>query len=116
MGQSGHEEWGGQGDRDRLGVSAELGGETSPLGAEPEFVRAVDGLGVEGETAVELPRVPEIPKGRRAAAAFIFLTVTLDMLALGMIAPVLPRLITGFLHGNTVNAAQMLGVFGTVFA
>ncbi|HWZ49935.1 MAG TPA: TCR/Tet family MFS transporter [Granulicella sp.] len=94
------------------GVSAELGGEGSPLGAEPEFVRAVD----EGETAMHLPRVGEIPKGRRAAAAFIFFTVTLDMLALGMIAPVLPRLITGFLHGNTVNAAQMLGIFGTVFA
>jgi MFS transporter, DHA1 family, tetracycline resistance protein len=86
------------------------------MGAEPEFVRAVDGLDAEGETAVELPRGSEIPKGRRAAATFILLTVTLDMLALGMIAPVLPRLITGFLHGNTVNAAQMLGVFGTVFA
>ena len=53
---------------------------------------------------------------RRAAAAFIFLTVSLDMLALGMIAPVLPRLIMGFLNGNTATAAQMLGLFGTVFA
>jgi MFS transporter, DHA1 family, tetracycline resistance protein len=111
-GQSGHEERSGPGRRDGLGVSAELGGETNPLGAEPEFVRAVDA----GETTVELPGVSEIPEGRRAAATFIFLTVTLDMLALGMIAPVLPRLITGFMHGNTVNAAQMLGVFGTVFA
>ena len=38
------------------------------------------------------------------------------MLALGMIAPVLPRLIVGFLHGNTAGGAQMLGIFGTVFA
>src|SRR5258707_7083770 len=76
----------------------------NPLLTEPELV----GL----DTAL----TPHTPKGRRAAATFIFLTVTLDMLALGMIAPVLPRLITGFLHGNTVNAAQMLGVFGTVFA
>ena len=38
------------------------------------------------------------------------------MLALGMISPVLPRLITGFLHGNEVSGAQMLGLFGTVFA
>ena len=53
---------------------------------------------------------------RRAAATFIFLTVTLDMLALGMIAPVLPRLITGFLGGNQVSASQMIGVFGTLFA
>jgi DHA1 family tetracycline resistance protein-like MFS transporter len=59
---------------------------------------------------------PEVPKGRRAAATFIFLTVALDMLAMGIIAPVLPRLITNFLHGNTVNAAQMLGLFGTLFA
>src|SRR5271163_2991361 len=58
----------------------------------------------------------QTPQGRRAAATFIFLTVTLDMLALGMIAPVLPRLIASFMNGNTVNAAQMLGVFGTVFA
>ena len=79
----------------------------SPLGAEPEMVRPVDGLE---------PEMPEVPQGRRAAATFIFLTVTLDMLALGMIAPVLPRLIAGFMHGNAVNAAQMLGIFGTVFA
>ncbi len=38
------------------------------------------------------------------------------MLALGMIAPVLPRLIESFLHGDTSTAAQMLGLFGTVFA
>jgi DHA1 family tetracycline resistance protein-like MFS transporter len=63
---------------------------------------------------VPLPSAP--PPGRRAAATFIFFTVTLDMLALGMIAPVLPRLIEGFLHGDTSSAARMLGLFGTVFA
>src|SRR5271154_5373840 len=77
-----------------------------PLATEPEFVVGVDGLA----------SVPEVPKGRRAAASFIFLTVTLDMLAMGMIAPVLPRLILGFLNGNAVDAAQMLGIFGTLFA
>ncbi len=56
------------------------------------------------------------PEGRRAAATFIFFTVTLDMLALGMIAPVLPRLIAGFMGDNAVRAAQMLGLFATVFA
>lgn len=56
------------------------------------------------------------PPGRRAAASFIFLTVTLDMLALGMIAPVLPRLIASFLGGNASTSARMLGYFGTVFA
>ncbi len=74
------------------------------------------------------PAIPEVelPEGspaagapggkRRAAATFIFLTVTLDMLAMGMIAPVLPRLIAGFLAGDVSRAAQMLGLFGTVFA
>ena len=37
-----------------------------------------------------------VRKGRRAAASFIFITIALDMLALGMIAPVLPRLIANF--------------------
>jgi DHA1 family tetracycline resistance protein-like MFS transporter len=57
-----------------------------------------------------------MPPGRRAAAAFIFITITLDMLALGMIAPVLPRLIAGFMAGNVSGSAKMLGLFGTVFA
>jgi DHA1 family tetracycline resistance protein-like MFS transporter len=56
------------------------------------------------------------PAGRRAAASFIFLTITLDMLALGMIAPVLPRLIASFMAGNATGAARMLGYFSTVFA
>jgi MFS transporter, DHA1 family, tetracycline resistance protein len=53
---------------------------------------------------------------RRAAATFILLTVALDMLAMGMIAPVLPRLIASFMQDNAALAAQMLGWFGTVFA
>src|SRR5580704_7550500 len=56
------------------------------------------------------------PPGRRAAASFIFFTIALDMLALGMIAPVLPRLIASFMAGNATGAARMLGYFGTVFA
>lgn len=53
---------------------------------------------------------------RRAASTFILLTVALDMLAMGMIAPVLPRLIASFMPEDAVSAAQMLGWFGTVFA
>ncbi|HEY5329180.1 MAG TPA: TCR/Tet family MFS transporter [Acidobacteriaceae bacterium] len=79
----------------------------NPILSEPEVVEPI------GEGA---PVGLSAPKGRRAAAAFIFLTVTLDMLALGMIAPVLPRLIEGFLNGNASNTAKMIGVFGTLFA
>jgi len=56
------------------------------------------------------------PGGRRAAVAFIFVTIALDMLAMGMIAPVLPRLVTNFLGGNEPRAAQIFGIFGTVWA
>ena len=55
-------------------------------------------------------------KPRKAAVVFIFVTVMLDMLALGLIAPVLPKLILDFLGGNATSAATWLGVFGTVFA
>ncbi len=51
------------------------------------------------------------PPGR-AAFAFIFVTVMLDMLALGIVIPVLPKLITVFQGGNYGNAAQIIGIFG----
>jgi MFS transporter, DHA1 family, tetracycline resistance protein len=55
-------------------------------------------------------------KSRPAALTFIFITVMLDMLALGLIAPVLPKLILNFLGDNATSAAMWIGVFGTVFA
>jgi DHA1 family tetracycline resistance protein-like MFS transporter len=53
---------------------------------------------------------------RKAALAFIFVTVMLDILALGMIIPVLPRLVEHFVGGDTVKAAEMYGLYGTVWA
>jgi DHA1 family tetracycline resistance protein-like MFS transporter len=53
---------------------------------------------------------------RRAALAFIVVTVALDMLALGMIAPVLPKLVESFEGGDTARAARIYGLFGTVWA
>jgi DHA1 family tetracycline resistance protein-like MFS transporter len=55
-------------------------------------------------------------KQRRAALLFILVTVTLDMLAVGLIVPVLPKLILDFLGGNMKGAADWNGTFGTVFA
>jgi DHA1 family tetracycline resistance protein-like MFS transporter len=55
-------------------------------------------------------------RSRRAAIPVIFVTVMLDMLALGLIAPVLPKLILDFLGGNMDSAATWNGIFGTVFA
>lgn len=47
---------------------------------------------------------------------FIFITVLLDMLAFGMIVPVLPTLVKGFMGGDTAGAARMFGLFGTTWA
>jgi len=53
---------------------------------------------------------------RRAALGFIFVTVLLDMLAFGIIAPVMPRLISDFLHGNMARASEYMGLFVTTWA
>ena len=53
---------------------------------------------------------------RRAAFAFIFVTVALDMLALGIIVPVLPTLVLEFVAGDTAWAAKIYGLFGTAYA
>src|ERR1700741_4907951 len=70
---------------------------------------------VAGNPMIErLPEVTETP--RRAALAFILITVTLDMLALGVIVPVLPRLVVDFVGGDTARGAEIYGLFGTVWA
>jgi len=51
-----------------------------------------------------------------AAVIFIFVTILLDMLAVGLIIPVLPRLIVGFMGGDTAAGATVYGVFGTAWA
>ena len=53
---------------------------------------------------------------RKAALAFVFVTVLIDMLAFGMIIPVLPMLVQDFVGGNAARAAQMYGLFGTAWA
>jgi MFS transporter, DHA1 family, tetracycline resistance protein len=53
---------------------------------------------------------------RKAALVFIFVTVLIDMLAFGMIIPVLPMLVQNFVGGNAARAAEMYGLFGTAWA
>src|SRR5579872_437880 len=53
---------------------------------------------------------------QKAALVFVFVTVLLDMLALGIIVPVLPKLILNFQGGRFASAAIIGGVFGTVWA
>src|SRR6266571_826894 len=53
---------------------------------------------------------------RRATFWFIFGTVLLDMLALGIIAPVFPKLVIQLEGGNETSAARLVGLFGTLWA
>jgi MFS transporter, DHA1 family, tetracycline resistance protein len=53
---------------------------------------------------------------RHAALGFIFVTILLDMLAFGVVAPVMPKLISDFLGGNTARASEYLGLFITTWA
>ena len=56
------------------------------------------------------------PARRPPGLAFIWITVALDILALGVVIPVLPHLIKQFVGGSTATAAAWVGVFGSVFA
>jgi MFS transporter, DHA1 family, tetracycline resistance protein len=53
---------------------------------------------------------------RRAALTFIFVTVLIDMLAFGMIIPVLPVLVQRFAGGSAARGAEIFGIFGTAWA
>ena len=46
----------------------------------------------------------------------MLINVLLDVLALGIVIPVLPPLIQGFRHGDAAQAAAALGLFGAIFA
>ena len=54
--------------------------------------------------------------GRRPAVAFIFVTLVLDILGLGLIIPILPKLIEQMHGGNTASAAHTVGLLGSLFA
>ncbi len=59
---------------------------------------------------------PTGPAPGKAAFGFVFATVLLDMLALGLVVPVLPTLIKSFLGGDTARAADIVGYFGFAWA
>jgi MFS transporter, DHA1 family, tetracycline resistance protein len=57
-----------------------------------------------------------IRRSGQAAFAFVFVTVALDMLALGIIVPVLPTLIVSFEGGSIARASSITGWFGFSWA
>lgn len=56
------------------------------------------------------------PAGRRAAVSFVFIAVMMDMIALGIILPVMPGLVRHLLHGDAPLAARYVGWFATIWA
>ena len=70
----------------------------------------------QSSSSAHTPSAAPQPQAGRAAVAYIFVTVVLDVLALGVVIPVLPQLVKGFMGGDTSKAAAMYGLFGTVWA
>jgi DHA1 family tetracycline resistance protein-like MFS transporter len=60
--------------------------------------------------------IVEAPPVGGAAVAFIFVTILLDTLALGVIIPILPKLVESFVNNDTASAARIFGLFGTAWA
>jgi len=53
---------------------------------------------------------------RRPAAAFILITVVLDVIALGIVIPVLPGLVTSLNGSGLAAGARLFGVFGVAWS
>lgn len=59
---------------------------------------------------------PAVPAVRKAALAFIFVTVLIDVIAFGVIIPVLPHLVQTFVGGDLSTAAYWVGLFAFSFS
>lgn len=54
--------------------------------------------------------------GRRAGIYFIFVTLFLDILGIGIVIPVLPELVNGFVPGDQAAAAPIYSTLASVYA
>jgi DHA1 family tetracycline resistance protein-like MFS transporter len=70
------------------------------------------------EPIADAPKQTPLPTtaARGGAVVFIFVTILLDMFALGLILPILPKLVESFVDNDTASAARIFGLFGTVWA
>lgn len=63
------------------------------------------------------PQRESVPAPKRSAAfVFIFIIILLDMMAIGLIMPILPKLVASFVNNDAAAAAEVFGLFGTVWA
>src|SRR5262245_39276300 len=75
------------------------------------------GAGPSGSVRVAVQvKIPGSRAPGSAAFIFVFITVALDMMAVGITAPVLPKLIIDFQHGNVAGASTYVGVFAAIWA
>jgi len=57
-----------------------------------------------------------MPKSRKAAVSFIFITLLLDVIGLGLIIPVFPQLIEELIQGSISEASQWAGLLTFAYA
>jgi DHA1 family tetracycline resistance protein-like MFS transporter len=53
---------------------------------------------------------------RKPALSFIFITLTLDILGIGLIVPILPKLIEQYQGGNVAAASSSYGLLYALYA
>ena len=53
---------------------------------------------------------------RKPALGFIFVTLLLDILGIGLIIPILPRLVESFANYDMVDASRLYGALGALYA
>src|SRR6185369_6342294 len=53
---------------------------------------------------------------RKPALGFIFITLLLDIIGIGLIIPILPLLVENYVGKDTANAARVYGLLGTLYA
>jgi DHA1 family tetracycline resistance protein-like MFS transporter len=71
---------------------------------------------LHSDSEIRVTPAAAVSAPRRAAFVFVFVTVLLDMVALGIIIPVLPKLVVDFAGGDAAEGARVYGLFGTAWA
>jgi MFS transporter, DHA1 family, tetracycline resistance protein len=69
-----------------------------------------------GVTQATSASASSVAPASRAAVAFVFVTLVLDVLAMGVVIPVVPRLVAEFVHGSQADAVRWGGLLSLVWA
>lgn len=69
-----------------------------------------------GDASPETPSSSRGATGRAPAMIFIFATLLIDVLGIGLVVPVLPELVKDFVDGDVTAAGRWYGVLAAVYA